>query len=69
MNGHQLAQEVSRRRPSIGVLFTSGCTEDVMVHHGRLDPDVILLSKPYRKSELARKIREALDVRPLSGTD
>jgi CheY-like chemotaxis protein len=60
MNGRQLADEARRRRPSLKVLFTSGYTENAIVHHGRLDPGVLLLSKPYRKSDLARLIREAL---------
>jgi PAS domain S-box-containing protein len=60
MNGRQLADEARRRRPSLGVLFTSGYTEDAVIHHGRLDPGVLLLAKPYRKSDLARMIRQAL---------
>jgi CheY-like chemotaxis protein len=60
MNGRQLAEEVLRTRPSVRVLYTSGYTENAIVHHGRLDPGVILLNKPYRKVELAAKIREAL---------
>ena len=42
------------------VLFTSGYTEDAIIHHGRLDPGVLLLAKPYRRSDLARIIRLAL---------
>jgi CheY-like chemotaxis protein len=61
MNGHQLAEAVRARRPSIRVLYTSGYTENVVVHQGRLDPGVALLSKPYRKVDLARRIREVLD--------
>jgi CheY-like chemotaxis protein len=60
MNGRQLADEVKRRRPNVKVLYTSGYTENAIFHHGRLDPGVILLAKPYRKSDLAKKIREAL---------
>ncbi|TPQ38218.1 hypothetical protein C2U70_09325, partial [Bradyrhizobium guangdongense] len=60
MNGRQLAEEVKRRRPQVKVLYTSGYTENAIFHHGRLDPGVILLAKPYRKSDLAKKIREAL---------
>jgi PAS domain S-box-containing protein len=60
MNGRQLADEALRRRPSLKVLFTSGYTENAIVHHGRLDAGVLLLPKPYRKSELAKMIRVAL---------
>jgi PAS domain S-box-containing protein len=60
MNGRQLADEVAKRRPGIKVLFTSGYTENTIVHHGRLDPGVLLLAKPYRKRDLARMLRIAL---------
>jgi CheY-like chemotaxis protein len=60
MNGRQLADEALRRRPRLKVLFTSGYTENAIIHHGRLDPGVLLLAKPYRKSELAQMIRKAL---------
>ena len=61
MNGRQLADEISKRRPGLKVLYTSGYTEDAVIHHGRLDEGVLLLAKPYRKSDLARMIRRALD--------
>jgi nitrogen-specific signal transduction histidine kinase/CheY-like chemotaxis protein len=60
MNGRQLADEAQRRRPGLKTLFTSGYTENAILHHGRLDPGVHLLAKPYRKPELARMIRLAL---------
>jgi CheY-like chemotaxis protein len=60
MNGRQLADAVLQRRPGIKVLYTSGYTENAIVHHGRLDAGVFLLPKPYRKSELARMVRAAL---------
>ena len=60
MNGRQLADEAVKRHPSLKTLFTSGYTENAIVHHGRLDSGVLLLAKPYRKSELARMIRMAL---------
>ncbi|WP_164938284.1 PAS domain S-box protein [Bradyrhizobium guangzhouense] len=60
MNGRQLADEATRRRPELKTLFTSGYTENAIVHHGRLDSGVLLLAKPYRKSELAKMLRTAL---------
>jgi PAS domain S-box-containing protein len=61
LNGRQVAEEAVRVRPGIKVLFTSGYTENVVVHQGRLDPGVHLLSKPYRAVDLARKVRAVLD--------
>ena len=61
MNGRQIADEAARRRPGLKVVFTSGYTENAIVHHGRLDAGVLLLTKPYRKSDLALMIRRALD--------
>jgi len=60
MNGRQLVDEALKRRPGLKTLYTSGYTENAIVHHGRLDSGVLLLAKPYRKSELARMIRHAL---------
>jgi CheY-like chemotaxis protein len=61
VNGPALAAEAQRRRPGLRVLFTSGYTENGIVHQGRLDPGVMLLNKPYRRRDLAEKVREALD--------
>jgi CheY-like chemotaxis protein len=60
VNGRQLADQVQTRRPGSKVLFTSGYTENAIIHHGRLDAGVLLLVKPYRKSDLAKMIRKAL---------
>ena len=64
MNGRQLAEAVFERRPGVRVLYTSGYNETEIAHGGHLDPDVALLRKPYRKSDLSRKIREVLDSLP-----
>jgi PAS domain S-box-containing protein len=61
MTGRQLAEAAKTRRPNLKTLFTSGYTEDSILRLGKLDPGVRLLSKPYRKHELATRIREALD--------
>jgi PAS domain S-box-containing protein len=60
MNGRQLVDEALKRHPTLRTLYTSGYTENAIVHHGRLDSGVLLLAKPYRKSELARMLRLAL---------
>ncbi|WP_309243057.1 response regulator [Hyalangium versicolor] len=56
----ELARKARERLPHIGVLFTSGYTENAIVHHGRLDAGVELLSKPYTREALARKVRHVL---------
>ena len=56
----ELAQRARQIIPGIAVLFTSGYTQNAVVHGGRLDPGVELLSKPYRQDDLARKIRHLL---------
>lgn len=60
MSGRELADAALRRRPGLKVLYTSGYTENAIVHHGRLDAGVMLLAKPYRRSELAQAVRSAL---------
>jgi signal transduction histidine kinase len=60
LSGRQLADEACRRRPTLRVLYTSGYTENAIVHHGRLDPGVMLLAKPYRRVDLAGAVRAAL---------
>ncbi|WP_245652039.1 PAS domain-containing protein [Methylophaga muralis] len=61
ISGRDLSDKAQRIRPQLKVLFTSGYTENSIVHHGRLDPGVMLLSKPYSRDELSTKIRQALD--------
>jgi CheY-like chemotaxis protein len=61
MNGRELAEEARRRRPQIKVLYTTGYARNAVVHHGRLDPDVQLIAKPFTYADLASKIRQVLD--------
>ncbi len=56
----ELARKAKERMPQLSVLFTSGYTENSIVHGGRLDDGVNLLSKPYSRDVLARKIRQVL---------
>lgn len=55
-----LARKAQIRLPNLAVLFTSGYTQNAIVHGGRLDEGVELLSKPYSREELAHKIRQVL---------
>ena len=61
LDGRQLAEEAGRRRPGIKVLFTTGYTRNAIVHNGRLDAGVNLISKPFTFNELALKVRQTLD--------
>ncbi|TYL88772.1 CHASE3 domain-containing protein [Bradyrhizobium cytisi] len=61
MSGRELADEVAKRRPGLKVLYTSGYTDNAIVHHGKLDDGVMLLTKPYRRNQLAEMIRKALN--------
>src|ERR1700722_2217681 len=63
MNGRQLADEAIRQKPMLKVLFTTGYTANAIVHHGRLDPDVELISKPFTYESLGRKIRALFDAK------
>jgi PAS domain S-box-containing protein len=53
-----LAKQAKQYFPDVEILFTSGYTQNAIVHGGRLDPGVELLSKPYRREDLARKVRQ-----------
>ena len=61
VGSRELARRAKAILPGLKVLYTSGYTENAVIHHGRLDPGVELLSKPYPIEELARKIRAVLD--------
>ncbi len=69
INGPKLAEEAKRLHPDLPVLFTSGYTENSVVHYGRLDSNVNLLNKPYRRRELALKVRAILDRSKPSASD
>ena len=60
LNGRQLARETRRRRPQLRVLFTTGYARNAIAHHGRLDPGVELITKPFSLSRLGAKIRQVL---------
>jgi len=61
MSGRELANQLKCIHPETRVLFTSGYTDNAIVHHGVLDESVSFIGKPYSPSALAKKIREVLD--------
>ena len=61
MNGRQLADRARRLRPGLKVLFTTAYARNAIVHHGRLDPGVELLTKPFPAADLAQRVRALLD--------
>lgn len=64
MNGRQLSTQALQMRPNLKVLFMTGYTRNAIVHEGRLDADVALISKPFTYDQLAEKVREQLDGLP-----
>ncbi len=61
LSSRRLAEQAQRMLPGLAVLFTSGYTQNSIVHNGELDPGISLLSKPWRTEDLARHVRAVLD--------
>ena len=61
IDGRRLAEEARRLRPKLKVLYTTGYTRNAIVHNGRLDPDVELLSKPFTANALGSRVPLLLD--------
>ena len=61
MTGADLAAKARALRPDLKVLFTTGYARDAIVHHGRLDFGVELITKPFAYAELAARVRDLLD--------
>jgi len=61
MSGRVLAQELSKTRPTLKVVYMSGYTDNAIVHHGVLDAGTQFLAKPFTSADLTSKVREVLD--------
>jgi PAS domain S-box-containing protein len=61
INGRELANRARTLRPNLRILFMTGYSQDAIVHQGRLDPDIELIEKPFRRDTLAARVRAMLD--------
>jgi DNA-binding response OmpR family regulator len=61
MNGKELYSKVEKRLPGVKVIYMSGYTDEVIAHHGVLDPGTHFIQKPFSTRDLAAKVREVLD--------
>ena len=64
MSGPELARRILELRPGTKVVYMSGYTDDALGHHGVLDPDIVLLPKPFTPESLMQHLRLALDGSP-----
>ena len=69
MSGRDLAERLRTVQPSLKILYMSGYTDDMLAHHGVLEPNVYLLPKPFAPDELAAKLREVLDTATTKSAD
>jgi two-component system, cell cycle sensor histidine kinase and response regulator CckA len=68
MNGSELAAQLAGLRPDLKVLFMSGYTDNAVVHHGVLGPNVAFIGKPFAPQDLVRKVRQTLDAVRFAGS-
>jgi PAS domain S-box-containing protein len=61
LTGAEVAAQARELRPPLKVLFTTGYARNAIIHHGRLDPGVQLITKPFTFNDLAAKVRDVLD--------
>ncbi len=61
INGRKLADRAVEMLPGLKVLFTTGYTQNAVVHNGMLDPGVAFLAKPFTLQQLAKKVRQVMD--------
>jgi PAS domain S-box-containing protein len=63
MHGRELAEHVREARPGLPVVYMSGYAQPFITGEGTLEPNTILITKPFTQPELLERLREALDAR------
>jgi two-component system cell cycle sensor histidine kinase/response regulator CckA len=61
MSGREMVEQIQSVRPGMKVVYMTGYTDDIVVHHKVLEPGVSLLQKPFTRTDLAKKVRSVLD--------
>jgi PAS domain S-box-containing protein len=69
LTGKQVSEQARALRPGLKVLFTTGYARNAIIHHGRLDRGVHLITKPFTLNELAAKVRDVLDTASREGAE
>ena len=67
LRARDMVERITSLRPEVCVLYMSGYSENAIVHHGRLDDGVELISKPFKREQLAHKVAQVLGSRSRSG--
>ena len=60
MGGRELVERLLPKRPHLSVIYTSGYTDNAIVHHGTLDPGTNFVAKPFNATALLGKVKEVL---------
>jgi CheY-like chemotaxis protein len=67
VRARDMVERITSLRPDVRVLYMSGYSENAIIHHGRLDEGVQLISKPFKRQQLAHKVAQVLGLMKRGG--